>query len=408
MPIPYLRHFENALHAIKGEGRYRIFTPLQRRVGSFPEAEWTMPDGRKRPVTVWCANDYLGMGQNDAVLKAMQNALDQFGSGAGGTRNISGSTPLHSALEEELADLHHKDAALVFNSGYMANATTLATLAKILPKPIFYSDEKNHASMIEGIRHARVEKHVFRHNDPQHLDELLRAAPKDASKIVVFESVYSMDGTIAPLAALLDVAEKHGAFTYLDEVHAVGLYGETGGGIAARDGVLPRISLVQGTLGKAFGLIGGYVASNRKVIDALRSTAPGFIFTTALPPVIAAGAIASVRYVKSHPALRAKHSESIKATKASLRNAGLPLLETPSHILPLHIGSAARAKAFSDTLLYDYGVYLQPINYPTVPRGEERFRITPSPLHTEKHIAALTAALSDVFAGQNLSAETAE
>lgn len=397
MPLPYLSHFSSALEAIRREGRYRVFTPLQRRLGSFPEALWTAPDGRTHPVTVWCGNDYLGMGQNVTVLQAMEDALHAYGTGAGGTRNISGSTPLHAALESELADLHEKDAALAFNSGYLANASTLATLARILPQPVFFSDAKNHASMIEGIRHTRAEKHIFRHNDPEHLETLLRAAPKDSAKIVVFESVYSMDATIAPLAALLDVAERYGAFTYLDEVHAVGLYGTRGGGIAARDNVLARFSLIQGTLGKAFGLMGGYVAGDSVVIDALRSMTPGFIFTTALPPVLAAGACASVRHVKTHPALRTRHGEVVAATKKALTDAGLPLLPTQSHILPLHIGDAARAKMLSDTLLYEHGIYLQPINYPTVPRGEERFRITPSPLHEGAHIAALVNALKSVF-----------
>jgi 5-aminolevulinate synthase len=314
--------------------------------------------------------------------------------------------PVHAELEAELADLHQQQAALVFNSGYMANATTLATLAKILPNAIFYSDAKNHASMIEGIRHTRCEKHIFEHNNPEHLRQLLAAAPKDACKIVVFESVYSMDATFAPLSALLDVAQEFGAFTYLDEVHAVGLYGARGAGVAERDGVLNRISLIQGTLGKAFGLIGGYIAGSRTIIDAIRSSAPGFIFTTSIPPVIAAGALASVRYVKTHPELRVMHQEIVAATKEAMLAAGLPLLEEPSHILPLHIGDARLAKALSDCLLMDYGIYVQPINYPTVPRGNERFRITPTPLHTQAHIAELVSSLCDVLQGKSeMSAE---
>lgn len=397
MSVPYLSHFEAALAAIRAEGRYRVFTPLARHAGTFPEAEWIMPDGQKKPVTIWCGNDYLGMGQNPVVLAAMQQALATYGSGAGGTRNISGSAPLHAELEDTLATLHEKEAALVFNSGYLANASTLATLARILPEPVFFSDEKNHASMIEGIRHTRAEKHVFHHNDPHHLEALLAAAPKGASKIVVFESVYSMDATIAPLAALLDVAEKYGAFTYLDEVHAVGLYGARGGGVAQRDGVLDRLSIIQGTLGKAFGLIGGYVTGARPIIDALRSMTPGFIFTTSLPPVIAAGAIASIRHVMEHAELRTLHGMVVQSAKDALHDAGLPLLDSQSHILPLHIGDAVRAKALSDALLHEHGIYLQPINYPTVPRGHERFRITPTPLHTKSHIAALTTALEQVL-----------
>ncbi len=396
---PYEKHFLNSLSGIKAEGRYRIFTPIARQRGAFPSAELRLPDGSKKNVTVWCGNDYLGMGQNEQVLNAMHQAVDEFGSGSGGTRNISGNMPVHSELEVELADLHQQQAALVFNSGYMANATTLATLAKILPNAIFYSDAKNHASMIEGIRHTRCEKHIFEHNNPQHLRELLAAAPKDACKVVVFESVYSMDATFAPLSAMLDVAEEFGAFTYLDEVHAVGLYGARGGGVAERDGVLHRINLIQGTLGKAFGLIGGYITGTRTIIDAIRSMAPGFIFTTSIPPVIAAGAVASVRYVKSHPELRTKHQQVVQEAKDALHAANLPLLETPSHILPLHIGDARKAKALSDCLLFDYGIYVQPINYPTVPRGNERFRITPTPLHTSAHIAELVSALDEVLNG---------
>ncbi|NDE91307.1 MAG: 5-aminolevulinate synthase [Alphaproteobacteria bacterium] len=394
---PYEKHFLNSLAGIKAEGRYRIFTPISRLCGNFPKADLRLPDGRTKQVTVWCGNDYLGMGQNPSVLKAMHDAVDEFGSGSGGTRNISGNMPLHAALEEELADLHQQQAALVFNSGYMANATTLATLAKILPGAIFFSDAKNHASMIEGIRHTRCEKHIFEHNNPEHLRTLLAAAPADSCKIVVFESVYSMDATFAPLTAMLDVAQEFGAFTYLDEVHAVGLYGMRGAGVAERDAVLNRISLIQGTLGKAFGMIGGYIAANRSIIDAIRSSAPGFIFTTSLPPVIAAGALASVRYVKTHPALRTQHQQIVQDAKDALHDAGLPLLETPSHILPLHIGDARMAKTLSDVLLHDFSIYVQPINYPTVPRGSERFRITPTPLHTQEHIAELVHALQETL-----------
>ncbi len=394
---PYEQHFAQSLSDIKAQGRYRVFTPIARQRGAFPHAEFCLPDGRKKTVTVWCGNDYLGMGQHNVVLNAMHQALDEFGSGSGGTRNISGNMTLHIELERELATLHQHESALVFNSGYMANATTLATLARILPNAIFYSDEKNHASMIEGIRFTRCEKHIFKHNNPNHLRSLLAAAPRQACHIVVCESVYSMDATLAPISQILDVAEEFGAFTYLDEVHAVGLYGEHGAGIAERDNVLHRVSLVQGTLGKAFGLMGGYITGNPSVIDAIRSMAPGFIFTTSLPPVIAAGAIASVRYVSSHPECRVQHQKAVTMTKNALRAAGLPLLDTPSHILPLHIGDARKAKRFSDCLLHEHGIYLQPINYPTVPRGHELFRITPTPLHTQTHIAQLSSALKDVL-----------
>jgi 5-aminolevulinate synthase len=402
MAIPYIQHFNAATARVKAEDRYRIFTPLTREPGSFPEAAWTRPDGQTRPVTIWCSNDYLGMGQHPVVLNAMQEALRSYGAGSGGTRNISGNTPLHTTLEEEIADLHGQQSAIVFNSGYLANATVLASLARLLPEPVFFSDAKNHASMIEGMRLSRAEKHIFRHNDAGHLDELLTGAPASASRIVVLESVYSMDGSIAPLAAILDVAEKHGAFLYLDEVHGVGLYGAQGAGIAEAAGVQKRLGLVQGTFGKAFGLIGGYVAGPRAVIDALRSVASGFIFTTSLPPVIAAGAFASIRHTRQHPELRAQHQMVVANTKAALLKAGLPLLPGPSHILPLHIGNARTAKTVSDRLLYDHGIYVQPINYPTVPKGEERFRLTPTPLHTQGHIDALASALSHVLHGADM------
>ncbi len=397
MPLPYQDFFKKTVDAIRQEGRYRVFTPVIRQCGSFPDAIWHAPDGTKRPITVWCSNDYLGMGQNESVRAAMQGAVDIYGTGSGGTRNISGSTPLHVALEQELASLHQKQSALVFNSGYTANAGALAALARILPNPIFFSDKENHASIIDGLRSSRAEKRIFRHNDPDHLRELLAAAPKDASKIVVFESVYSMDGSVAPLSAMLDVAERYNAFTYLDEVHAVGLYGATGGGMAERDNVLARVSLIQGTLGKAFGMVGGYIASDQNVVDAIRSTAPGFIFTTSLPPVIMAGALESVRLVRQSPELRVRHQEAVQKTRQAILHAGLPLLSSASHILPLHIGNARMAKDLSDELLKNHGIYLQPINYPTVPKGQERFRITPNPLHQEAHIAALVTALQSVL-----------
>lgn len=402
--MPYAHHFEKALKDIKAEGRYRVFTTLARACGAFPDAWWVMPDGQKKKVTVWCGNDYLGMGQHPAVLKAQHDALDAFGAGSGGTRNISGHSILHQQLETALADFHGKESALLFNSGYMANATTLATLAKILPDAIIFSDEKNHASMIEGMRQTNIQKHIFRHNDSAHLETLLKNAPARAPKIVAFESVYSMDATIAPIREILEVAERYHAFTYLDEVHAVGLYGHKGAGIAEREGLSHRISLIQGTLGKAFGAIGGYITANRIIIDAIRSIAPGFIFTTSLPPVVAAGALASLNHIQNNTALRAQHQSIVCATREALLDAGLPLLPSDSHILPLHIGDAPRAKSMSDRLLHDYGIYLQPINYPTVPRGAERFRITPTPLHHEEHIRALCAALQSCFNEQRADA----
>ncbi|HVY12543.1 MAG TPA: 5-aminolevulinate synthase [Alphaproteobacteria bacterium] len=391
-------HFAKALAALKAEGRYRVFTPLMRSAGAFPAAQWRDNEGTLRPVTVWCSNDYLGMGQHAVVRQAMHDAVESYGTGAGGTRNIAGNCLVHTALESELAALHGKEAALLFNSGYTANAATLSTLARILPKAEFFSDERNHASIIEGIRASRAPKHIFRHNDPQHLAELLKAAPASSTKIVVFESVYSMNGAIAPLHAMLDVCAQYGAFTFLDEVHAVGLYGASGGGISERDNAAGRIDIVQGTLAKAFGMVGGYIAASRAVVDAIRSLAPGFIFTTSLPPVIAAGALASVRHVKANNDLRVKHQAVVASVKQILTEAGLSLLPSPSHIVPLSIGDARQAKAMSDVLLEQHGIYLQPINYPTVPVGEECFRITPSPLHTPQHIEALTAALRAVCA----------
>jgi 5-aminolevulinate synthase len=396
MTSPLEKFFAEALSGVKTEGRYRVFTPIARNCGSFPEALWRDPGGTMRHITVWCSNDYLGMGQSEEICRTMEEAIELYGAGAGGTRNIAGSSMLHNELESELAALHGKEAGLIFTSGYVANSTTLATLARILPNPVFFSDERNHASIIEGIRHSRAEKHIFRHNDARHLEELLSKASPTASKIVVFESVYSMNGAIAPLKQILDVCEKYGAFTYLDEVHAVGLYGNHGGGISERDGVANRIDIIQGTLAKAFGMIGGYIAASRTVVDAIRSLAPGFIFTTSLPPVIAAGALASVRYVKNTPKLRTQHQKVVAATRRALLDAKLPLKSTPSHILPFAVGEARKAKMASDLLLSRYGIYVQPINYPTVPVGEECFRITPTPLHTEEHIAKLRLALTEI------------
>jgi 5-aminolevulinate synthase len=383
---------------MKADGRYRIFTPIVRACGEFPSAQWRDSTGKMRPITVWCSNDYLGMGQSKVVRAFMHAATDVYGSGAGGTRNIAGSCLVHEELEAELAALHGKAAGLLFTSGYVANATTLATLAKILPNTVFYSDARNHASIIEGIRHSRAEKHIFRHNDAQHLDELLKAARPGTSKIVVFESVYSMNGQIAPMKDILDVCEKHGAFTYLDEVHAVGLYGQRGGGISEREGLANRIDIIQGTLAKAFGMVGGYIAASKNIVDAIRSLAPGFIFTTSLPPVISAGALASVRHVTANPDLRTRHQKSVAAVRKALVDAGLPIKPTVSHILPFLVGEAKKARAMSDVLLDTHGIYVQPINSPTVPVGEECFRITPSPFHTAKHVEALKQALLAISA----------
>jgi 5-aminolevulinate synthase len=402
MTSPLEKFFAAALSKVKNEGRYRVFTPIARSCGSFPEALWRDPSGNMRPITVWCSNDYLGMGQNENVRRAMEEAIGLYGAGAGGTRNIAGSSTLHGELESELASLHGKEAGLIFTSGYVANSTTLATLARILPEPVFFSDERNHASIIEGMRHSRAPKHIFRHNDPQHLEELLRTASPTSSKIVVFESVYSMNGAIAPLKQLLDVCKKYGAFTYLDEVHAVGLYGNQGGGISERDNEAHRFDIIQGTLAKGFGMIGGYIAASRTVIDAIRSLAPGFIFTTSLPPVITAGALASVRYVRNNPELRTLHQKRVAAAKQSLLDARLPLENTPSHILPFTVGEARKTKLISDKLLSHYAIYVQPINYPTVPVGEECLRITPTPLHTEEHIAKLRAALAEIAEAEQL------
>jgi 5-aminolevulinate synthase len=396
------KFFAAALSKVKNEGRYRVFTPIARNCGSFPEALWRDAGGTMRPITVWCSNDYLGMGQNEIVRRAMEEAIQLYGTGAGGTRNIAGSSILHGELEAELAALHGKEAGLIFTSGYVANSTTLATLARILPEPVFFSDDRNHASIIEGMRHSRAEKHIFRHNDVQHLEELLSKASPTSSKIVVFESVYSMNGAIAPLKELLDVCEKYGAFSYLDEVHAVGLYGPQGGGISDRDGEAHRFDIIQGTLAKAFGMIGGYITASRTVIDAIRSLAPGFIFTTSLPPVITAGALASVRHVRNSPQLRTQHQKMVAAAKKSLCDAKLPLAATPSHILPFTVGEARKTKAISDLLLSHYGIYVQPINYPTVPVGEECLRLTPTPLHTEAHIAKLRDALVEIARAEQL------
>ena len=401
--MDYQAAIREALAQVKSEGRYRVFADLKRHRGDFPMATWTRPSGETRDVVVWCSNDYLGQGQNHVVLEAMHRAIDETGAGSGGTRNISGTTHYHVELEAELADLHGKTGALLFTSGFVSNETTLATLQKIFPGLITFSDELNHASMIAGIRHGGGPRQIFKHNDLDHLERLLAAAPAGAPKLVAFESVYSMDGDISDIAATAALAKKYGALTYLDEVHAVGMYGERGGGVSERDGAAGQIDIIEGTLGKAFGVMGGYITGDAELIDAVRSFAAGFIFTTSLPPALTAGALASIRWLKAHNEIRERHQERAAALKARLIAAGLPVMPSVSHIVPVLVGDAVHCKMVSDMLLADHGIYVQPINYPTVPRGTERLRFTPTPFHTDAMMDDLTAAMEQLWAKCNIA-----
>ena len=391
--VNYDAHLDAALDRLHAEGRYRTFIDIARKNGQFPHATWRKPDGTEASVTVWCGNDYLGMGQHPAVLAAMHEALDTVGAGSGGTRNISGTTVYHKRLEAELADLHGKEAALLFTSAYIANDATLSTLPRLFPGLIIYSDALNHASMIEGVRRNGGAKRIFRHNDLDHLRELMAADDPAAPKLIAFESVYSMDGDFGPLAGFCDLAEEFGALTYLDEVHAVGMYGPRGGGLAEQLGLLGRIDIINGTLGKAFGVLGGYIATSAKMADAVRSYAPGFIFTTSLPPAVAAGAAASVAHLKADQSLREQHQTQAKILKLRLKGLGLPIIDHGSHIVPLIVGDPVHTKQLSDMLLSEHGIYVQPINFPTVPRGTERLRFTPSPVHGPLEMDALVSAL---------------
>ncbi len=389
--------FEKAIDRLHAEGRYRVFIDILRNKGSYPNARCFAGHNGPKDITVWCSNDYLCMGQHPDVISAMENALHDVGAGSGGTRNIGGNTHYHVELEHELADLHGKDGALLFTSGYVSNDATLSTLAKVLPGCIIYSDELNHASMIAGIRNAGCEKRVWRHNDLAHLEELLAADETDVPKLIAFESVYSMDGDVAPIAAICDLADKYNAITYCDEVHAVGMYGARGGGISERDSVADRLTIIEGTLGKAFGVMGGYIAADQNIIDVIRSYAPGFIFTTSLSPVLVAGVLASVRHLKASSEERDAQQANAAMLKKLFADAGLPVMMSSTHIVPLMVGDPIKAKKISDILLAEYGVYVQPINYPTVPRGTERLRFTPGPQHNETMMCDLTSALVEIW-----------
>lgn len=394
--MDYAAFFKQKLHAIKAEGRYRIFADLERCAKNFPYAFY-YNEGQPRRVVVWCANDYLAMGQHEKVLTAMIEAISRVGAGAGGTRNISGTNHYHVLLEREIAELHDKEAALIFSSGYVSNEASISALATHLPDCVVFSDAHNHASIIQGIRNSRAHKEIFRHNDPLHLRDLLSRYPKDRAKLIIFESVYSMEGDIAPLEAFCDLAEEFNALTFLDEVHAVGMYGHKGGGIAQREGQSHRFSIIEGTLGKAFGVVGGYIASSADLIDFVRSFASGFIFTTSMPPAVAAASLASIRHLKVSQIERERHQAVVAKVKRKLTQAGIPFMPTPSHIIPILVRNAHQCKLASDRLLKEHQIYVQPINYPTVPRGTERLRITPSPVHTDQMIDDLIDALKSVW-----------
>ena len=393
----YDQIFDQAIDRLHSEGRYRVFIDIMRNKGAYPNARCFHGHNGPKPITVWCSNDYLAMGQHPKVISAMEEALHDVGAGSGGTRNIGGNTHFHVQLEEELADLHDKEGALLFTSGYVSNDATLSTLAKLLPGCIIFSDALNHASMIAGIRNSGCEKRVFNHNDMAHLEELLAAEDPEVPKLIAFESVYSMDGDVAPIHAICDLADKYNALTYIDEVHAVGMYGKRGGGISERDEAADRIDIIEGTLGKAFGVMGGYIAADTKIIDVIRSYAPGFIFTTSLSPVLVAGVLASVRHLKESSVEREAQQANAAALKNHFRIAGLPVMDSTTHIVPLMVGDPVRAKKISDILLAEYGVYVQPINFPTVPRGTERLRFTPGPAHTDVMMAELTKALVEIW-----------
>ena len=400
--MDYQAAFRAAIEQVKSEGRYRVFADLKRHRGSFPTATYTSENGAESEITVWCSNDYLGQGQNPVVLQAMHEAIDLTGAGAGGTRNISGTTHYHVELERELADWHGKESALLFTSGYVSNEATLSTLYKILPGLIIFSDELNHNSMISGIRNGKGARKIFRHNDLAHLEELLAEADPEAPKLIAFESVYSMDGDVADIPGTVALAKKYGCMTYIDEVHAVGMYGQTGAGVCERDGVMDQIDIIEATLGKAVGVMGGYSAASREVCDAIRTFADGFIFTTALPPALTAGAIASIRYLKEHNELRVAHQERAETLKRRFREIGLPVMPSVCHIVPVLVGDAVHCKLISDMLMTDFGIYVQPINYPTVPKGTERLRFTPCPFHTDEMMDKLVDAMDRLWTHCNV------